>query len=289
MVDKTIVISGLPGSGKTTFLAALWHLLTSRVDETRLRFSSLDRADVSYLNNIAERWRSGKIQDRTILVGDKIVSMNLLDLNSNSIRLVFPDIAGESFRDMWEGRECPGPLVQTLRKGEGLVLFVNANTIQRHLLTVEVAAQTASLGSEMPQGQQEKWQASFAPTQVKLVDLLQLFRAAPIRASLNRVAVFLSLWDKVEIEGRAPEDFLSTELPLLSQYLQSAADGWETRVWGISAQGGDYENEKEPPTPTQRAAIKRLMALDVPSKRIKVVSDSNVSHDLTEPIAWLLG
>jgi hypothetical protein len=133
-----------------------------------------------------------------------------------------------------------------------------------------------------------KWNALLAPTQVQLVDLLQLFRAFPIDVGLRRIAIIFSLWDKVAAEGRSPEEFLGEQLPLLDQYLRSGADGWIWQVYGVSAQGGDYETDNEEPTPTQRARIDELKALDKPSMRINVISGTTVSHDLTEPIAWLM-
>ncbi len=51
----------------------------------------------------------------------------------------------------------------------------------------------------------------------------------------------LSAWDKVEDEGHDPETFLTQELPLLDQYLRQGTDGWDFRIYGLSAQGGDYE------------------------------------------------
>jgi hypothetical protein len=59
-------------------------------------------------------------------------------------------------------------------------------------------------------------------------------------------------------------------------------------VYGVSAQGGDYETDNEKPSPTQLERINELKALDEPSLRIKVVSENTVSNDLTEPIAWLM-
>ena len=289
MTDRSIVISGLPGSGKTTFLAAFWHIVTSRVDSTMMRFKSLRDGDATYLNEIAARWRSGKSQIRTILAGDQLVSMNLLDPTDAPMRLIFPDLAGESFRDIWEARECAPSLARILGGGEGLLLFINADRIQPHLLTVDIAAQAKSLGLPIPPGQEVKWHPRFAPTQVQLVDLLQLFRAPPINVGLSRTAIILSLWDRVQIEGHSPEDFLTERLPLLDQYLRSGADGWTWKVYGVSAQGGDYEKENEELTSSQRKAFDELMALDNPSQRTRVVFESTVSNDLTEPIAWLMG
>ncbi len=41
-------------------------------------------------------------------------------------------------------------------------------------------------------------------------------------------------------------------------------------------------------TDAQRTELEALRTLDRPSLRIKVVSEAGESHDLTEPVAWLM-
>jgi hypothetical protein len=81
---------------------------------------------------------------------------------------------------------------------------------------------------------------------------------------------------------------LAERLPLLKQYLDSGADSWEWKVYGVSAQGADYEKEGEPFTGTRLEKLNELKALDEPSMWIKVVSNTSTSSDLTEPISWLM-
>ena len=121
------------------------------------------------------------------------------------------------------------------------------------------------------------------------MDLLQLLRLPPLQIGFRRIAIVLSAWDKVADEGRTPEEFLAERLPLLDQYLRSGADNWVWRVYGVSAQGADYEKENEKLSDSQRAKLQELRALDEPSMRIRVVSEGPESRDLTEPIAWLMG
>ena len=60
MSERAVVIIGLPESGKTTFLAALWHLITERDVETVLQFHTLRAGTTAHLNEIAARWRDGE-------------------------------------------------------------------------------------------------------------------------------------------------------------------------------------------------------------------------------------
>jgi Double-GTPase 1 len=289
MTDLPIVISGLPGSGKTTFLAALWHLVSNRADHTALSFVSLRSGDATHLNALAKRWRNAQTQIRTESGGNQVVSMNLISQATGiSSRLIFPDLSGESFRDMWEERECSATLAEIFKNGEGMLLFVNSDRIQSPLLTVDVAAQAEQLGVPIPAGQNIPWNPRLAPTQVQLVDLLQLLRLPPLVVGFKKIALIMSAWDKVADEHRSPENFVAERLPLLDQYLRSGGDGWIWRVYGVSAQGGDYEEDNKKVTPEERARIDGLKSLDNPSERIRVVSEHTESHDLTEPIAWLV-
>ena len=56
-------------------------------------------------------------------------------------------------------------------------------------------------------------------------------------------------------------------------------------MFGVSAQGGEYDEDDKPP----REEAQRMRDVDIPSQRIKVVTEGAESHDLTEPLTWLLG
>ena len=79
MTAHDIVVLGLPGSGKTTFLAALWHLLTSDEVETRLSLVSLQAGESAHLNEIAALWRRARVQERTLHAGDRTVTVRASD------------------------------------------------------------------------------------------------------------------------------------------------------------------------------------------------------------------
>ena len=53
----SVMICGLPASGKTTFLGALSYSINSQEIETSLKYDGLPE-DRTYLNQLAERWLS---------------------------------------------------------------------------------------------------------------------------------------------------------------------------------------------------------------------------------------
>jgi hypothetical protein len=66
---------------------------------------------------------------------------------------------------------------------------------------------------------------------------------------------------------------------MLSQFLKANHEKLLTNIYGISAQGGDFEDDDE------RAALQKLRE---PTERIRVQVGSEQSKDISAPIQWLL-
>lgn len=285
MPQHSIVVIGLPGSGKTTFLAALWHLVVSREVATQLRLNNLVRGNQKHLNEIAERWRNAQMQERTSLGGNKFVSISMLDEVDQATTITFPDVQGEAYQKMWEERECDREVADTLMHGN-VLLFVHATNIKTPHWVVDIATQTRDLGLPIEEATPVPWSPHLVPTQVQAVGLLTLLAEEPLDSGPRRLVVMLSAWDKASGEGLSPSNFLREKFPLLHQYLNSNSRQWDLRVYGVSAQGGDYDEVKAGATPTQSA--EDLRVLDQPSTRIDLTDGTSESHDLTIPLSWLM-
>ena len=185
MIEQSITICGFPESGKTTYLAALWHLVTARVEETALKFDSLRDGNSAHLNALATRWRDGLTQIRTEIPAQKLVSMNLRDCSDAVLRLTFPDLSGESYKVMFEDRECAPMVAEILGRGKGVLFFVHADKIRQPHLVVDMMAQSAALGSPITPGQEVKCSRSLAPTQIRIVEFAPSTRL-PTRVSRQR-------------------------------------------------------------------------------------------------------
>lgn len=284
MAEKSIVVLGLPGSGKTTFLAALWHLVSEREIDIKLKFVTLRAGNAVHLNEIAARWRQARAQERTSVAGDRLVSMSLKADDEEAHVISFPDVAGETFRQMWEDRDCEES-VATMLKSNGVMFFIHADKINSPGWIVNEKQMCEELGLQYEPGQMVPWTPRLSPTQVQVVDLLQLLQTPPLDVGPRRLIIVLSAWDKVRAERLSPQEYLARKLPLLAQYLENGVDnGWKVRIYGVSAQGGDYDDDK-----SKRPEAERMRAVDVPSKRISVTFGEEQSHDLTAPLHWLLG
>jgi hypothetical protein len=217
--------------------------------------------------------------------GIKSVSMNLLDAADRAVRVTFPDVPGEEYARMWEDREVDERLARTLSSAN-VMLLLHGNRIRAPAWVTERAALATAIDDPIPDAESEIWHPKHAPTQVQLVDLLQHLGRPPLDAGPRRLVVMISAWDKAEGEGLQPEPFLCAKLPLLDQYLRCGRNRWDWRVYGVSAQGGEYDQNKPDARPREEAA--RLRDLDLPSKRIKLVFGNTESHDLTAPLEWLM-
>jgi len=283
--DPDIVIIGLPESGKTTLLAAIWHMVREAGSVTALQFDGLSEGNYEHVNGLAKRWRAGKRQQRTQTSGSKVVSMRLMTNQGHSAGVSFPDMPGEDFRDMWEKREVDEAIVGTL-KSSSVVLTVNGDTIKFPSWVVEQMAIAKGIGLPLVETDVVDWSPNLAPTQVQVVELLQFLMTGDLFIGPRRLAVLISAWDEVEGDGLDPEALLAMKLPLLDQYLRNGRDPWTWRVWGVSAQGGVYEDQDKNEHLEATAALREL---DRPSDRIKVVEGKSVSTDITLPLAWLIG
>lgn len=283
MSTRSVVVMGLPGSGKTTFLAALWHLVSEKEVPCKLTYLSLQTSNIEHLHEIATQWRAAKKQERTAQGGDRLVSMILKAEGGDPQTVTFPDVAGEAFLQTWGLRECDETVAGWLKE-PGVLLFIHADKVTVPKWVIDEKLLLEDLGLKPEAEDVVDWSPDMAPTQVQLVDLLQLMQTEPLDVGPRRLAIILSAWDKAAGRGFSPEEYLAKRMPLLDQFLEYGLDSrWERRIYGVSAQGGDYDDDK-----TTLPDADRLRDIDVPSKRISVVYAGGKSNDLTEPLQWLL-
>ena len=297
--QKHLVI-GLPEAGKTTFLAALWHVAESGEVPDSLSLTKL-QGDLSHLNKIRDTWLGcspvGRTQQasQTATMVQTVLSLND-PISGQTSEVIFPDVAGEVFSIQWEKRQCSKEYDELMAHAGGLLLFIHSVKVnQPERIGKKVQDLIEALGEDdevlattSPQievsGNPTPWSPERSPTQVQLVDLLQtVIRRSRHRIPL-RLAVIISAWDLVaqtQLPTRnlqqAPSDWLKTRLPFLDQFLTSNGDKLEKRVYGVSASGGDYSTQQD-----------QLLKALISSQRIVVEGESCGKHDITAPVRWVM-
>ena len=276
MSQNNLLLCGLPASGKTTFLAALWYLLSQKEILAALTLGALPQNRV-YLNELSRKWSRFIPFERT---PDEVqeISMQLKD-GPVDIDLHVPDMSGETWEAVWSTRLCAEHAAKWAQAARGIMLFLHAEKIDHPLDIMNYKAMVEAAGQTQEGADLTAWSPDNAPTQVVLVDILQALSMPPLGSYGRRLAVIISAWDKAQDMGMTPDKYLRIHFPLFHQFLHCSGNFSKVKVFGVSAQGGDLESTED---------AKRLEAEDVPSKRIRVVEDDLTHHDLTVPIQWLM-
>ena len=272
---------GLPATGKTTFLAALWHVLRS--DEVP---GALELADVlgdrEYLNRIADQWSACDELERTPTRGEPVVIRVRHPATGETTELWIPDMSGETFEAQWEAREATAEFASQAEEAAGAILFLHPDVTREtdfiadaNLALAGWADAGAAPAAGEPAPPAEPWQARNVPTQVKVVELLQFLREH--QPAGWRLAVVVSAWDRAG-GGASAEAWVSERAPLLAQYLRANDHHFAVRYYGVSAQGGDI-----------RTGADGLLGVTTPAERITVVGPDAAPHDITAPVKWLMG
>lgn len=286
-MKANFAIMGLPASGKTTFLAALWHLIEAGETECRL---SLDgyRGDLKYLNQISEAWRTFQKVPRTSHTGDVDVTIHLLDRETGAKGTAFfPDLAGEIFDQQVEERRCKPKFIEELAVDDGILFFINADLKGQTLSITELNAALPADGEAEIEDEgsnratvdyTREWEPKLLPAQVRVVQLLSDLIRQPFTARMRRLAIMISAWDLTRDTSLTPYQWLAAYMPLVDQFLKSNGEYFIYQIYGVSAQGVDLENT----TGVDEAS--RL----TPSMRIQIVGPEEQGNDLTVPLVWLM-
>ena len=288
------LVMGLPRTGKTTFLAALWDVVDAENIDGSLVLENLE-GDKEHLNRIRGLWANCEEIPRTRVADERTVSMNLRDRQSDlRVRVSFPDMDGEAFQRQWTDREWPQSHSEIVGRSDSVLLFIHPAKVKdgvlirdaRPLIAAVTQGQVGGPGpvaqappaAEAAVGHIVPASPLFAPTQVQVVELLQFMRRSRRGTNGVRLGVIISAWDMVIKQGSVtPDKWIQDRMPLLHQYL-TAQDATPFRVYGVSAQGGDL---------TKDAA--RLRKMHCASDRIIVVEGKARSSDITLPVRWVMG
>ena len=280
MSETKQLLVGLPGTGKSTFLAALWY--TAECGSTHWKIEQLGDEE-EHLEMISQRWLECNMMQRSAQAGEALVSMRFREEGSErTLTAFFPDLAGETFEDQWVHRRCSKMYLETARASNQILMFLHPERL-RHGDRIEDYLQ-----EEPDDGEEERTAVERRPerdpTQVILVDLLQILSQPPILHESLRIAVVVSAWDLIEkvqtkggVSKENPNTWFEEHLPLLHQFLKNNHDWIQFKVFGVSAQGGDYADQQE---------VSNLRSI-APEDRVRVVEEAKTTNDLTAPMSWL--
>ena len=273
---KRLVIVGLPEVGKTSFIQAVDEVLQDPPNAQAFRSYKL-AADRTALETLKGKFRGGLPVGRTERLNAAAPPELFFEdpVSGRKGHLVIPDLDGEVFTDQWRYRVCDEAYPLSLKTADGLLLFVRADLPSRNEeLIGELLSFLGAQGAPI-----KPWDLKNASAQVQLVDVLQFIADFRVGQAPLRTAVVVSAWDVVlspTYPGKpTPDGFLATEWALLDQFLRTNQESFDSRVFGVSALGGDLKAQEQ------------LAKLPL-RRRVKVAFGADLSDDATQPLRWLL-
>ena len=304
MDKKKVFMIGMPSSGKTTYLASLCRLLLYGGQETGWK---LDVKDVpegfERVQILIKNINSYKAVKRTYGLELNNVALSLYNQNQEWMQFVVPDSSGEIFRDLVYDRRIASNIMDHIVESDMLLFFINVNTMiweERIKLGEKSAIKQLNeeQGDKVTQSAEdivEEYARDRENEQIKskeqvknkekkkkkynnqsaLVELLQIIIYL-VPHSLN-IRFVISAWDLVEKEFKqdkvTPKEYIKIKLPLLYQYLEFNSKLIDYEIWGVSAQGGDFDDEDD---------LKKLQSNNGEDYICVVDSKADTSKDLTK-------
>ncbi|HXJ37629.1 MAG TPA: hypothetical protein VNH18_00050, partial [Bryobacteraceae bacterium] len=129
MTDNTLLTIGLPESGKTTYLAALWHVAESEEVPGALQLDRLSD-EIQHLNMIKNDWLLCQNVGRSSLAAEQFPTLWLKCPTTEAAgEIVFPDLDGELFRDQWKARQWPTTYDEVVKRTDKILLFIHPEKV----------------------------------------------------------------------------------------------------------------------------------------------------------------
>jgi hypothetical protein len=284
MSRRSIILMGGPDTGKTNYVARLWHALNAK--EGALHAVDIPE-DIAFVEDMIAHLFQGCFAPRSYLTEDGrhdlLISVKAAD-GGPTTELVIPDISGELWMNAVLSSEIGADWMEELRQANGAVLFVRvlSKLNERPLDWVTADRLLSALGEE--EGR------TGLPTQVMLCELLRFLEVSLAKrpdGAPPRVAIVVSAWDLVDdqVAARGPQAFLESEFPLFGGKLRDVRT-LDVRTFGMSVVGGDIEQN--------RAFRDEFLDQDFRKTGWVMTKDSPVENwyknpDVTLPIAWVVG
>jgi hypothetical protein len=287
-----LCLIGLPATGKTTYIAALWAYLTSGLPEGGYRVSEFPD-DPSYLNEIAAAWAAGKGMPRNSLGATDRIEFTIETPSGTNLTIVLPDLPGEVFRNAIIRPMMDEDSAAAVVSSDLLMLFVNGETARTYAalgdhqvpeIEVNVADESRAIPTSEPNepgessvdrntGTSREFAIEDLDSDTLNTELLHRLIYLTREVGLPPLAVVVSAWDAHHCSGDSPAVWLAREQPMLSQAIEEIGRSVAVGVVGVSGQGANY---KDDPTITRKLASERPWGCDA----------SGAVTDIAGPLVW---
>lgn len=276
------MIAGLPSSGKSTYIGALWYCLMhpEKIEGIKLVADKMNLADdLTVLNRLSDAYKNMKLIDRNYSDKNETVLINLkVEDTDTRLQVEVPDFLGENFRDLVEMKESE-LVSEWLKDTDTLVYFMNEVT------PPEFEDDHGPEDDESPMPAKEVPQFSIKTISAVAMNIMVL-KCLLSKKSFKKVVIVLSWWDQKTNNGSTrnnPQEYLKDNSPALFNFIQHHISNFE--IIGLSAQGQEYPKEDQGNYEVAKKEIKAKMRA---GKRSFVEIGDEIIHDLSLPLYLLI-
>jgi hypothetical protein len=268
-----LALIGMPQTGKSTFLGALWALIQSPLEESvsEAGFSG----DRSYIQRLAEQVARGEEIDRTGVDTNEAMAVELSFESLGRADVLIPDTSGESLRVLVEQHLWHPRLRAACEQATAIALFVHPARL-RAPQPISLLAGFESGDAPGPAAEPVAFDVhEHAATAAELIDVFENVTELCRERWPIRLVVIVSAWDRVDGEA-TPHEWLRTRLPAVLATIESNPDIAALEVFGVSAQGGPLDVREE--LLARGEIVDRVYALDRGARPVSLVA----------PVRWAI-
>lgn len=295
-MSSRLALIGLPGTGKTTYMGALWHMAEEpsvhEIVETALPISP------RHIHEITEKVRAVDEIERTKHDDDGFYEGTVEFPGYGAVTLRVHDRSGEQLQALVERRQWPELLAGEIAEANALMLFVcddelvlplslrlaeglaeddPAKPAEDALMNTDGETDRREIEELGPEDQPVAIKAyahHYASTAAQLIDGLENLLEEMGDRWPVRIAVVVSKFDR--ISNRSPREWLHQRLPAVEAFLDNNSGRVVWNLFGVCALGGDPKNRDE------------LLQSDL-HERVWARDAQGGDVPLSEPVRWALG
>lgn len=288
MEQRKCLIAGLPESGKSTYLGALWNTINFHKDKEQMKLKAAPNNppdNVEQLMALSTRWVNVEDMDRTSSDVPDSISFNLTN-GTEEFVLEVPDFRGESIRQIIT-RNQPKSFDEWIEMGDTLLYMISDVSAGIFADDYQEDENEETADSEViPEFDIKK----MTPAALNML-ILRYFSE---RCRFRKVVICLTAWDEVikNCGKTNPTTYLKEQSPALYNFIEYHFPNVVT-YFGLSAQGEKYDYE----TITDLEGNKQLTVTAECKRRLQektrngtrafAVVDKEENYDITLPIAAL--
>lgn len=276
-----VLMVGLSGTGKTTFLAQLYGRMRAGEGSLRLREAP---GDISSIRDAYDRLAKGLAVEHTTSAASALpLALPAETPDGGTVDISMPDYAGESLDRLIAVRRSFDGWADLLKSARAWLLFVR---LERFPELPELLSKSAGElieerrhGSRAQSSAAARWASpSDLPLDMKLVELLQVLlheRVGRPRSNGNMpsLTVLLSCWDELDApESEPPAEQARARIPLLYHYVTSTWPMSNLRFLGVSAQGQQLSSDRADSDYAEETPVAHGYLVDVDGSRTSDLS-----------------